>query len=37
MRVKGKSPKGTVKTKVCDMSGAGNFKSDASKTFSIFF
>lgn len=37
MRVKGKPPKGTVKTKVCDISGAGNFKSDASKTFLIFF
>lgn len=24
-----KSPKGIVKTKVCDMSGAGDFKSDA--------
>lgn len=28
MRVKTESPKGTVKTKVCDMSGAGDFKSD---------
>lgn len=37
MRVKGKSPKGTVKTKVCDMSSAGDFKSGAPKTFSIFF
>lgn len=35
MRVKGKPPKGTVKTKVCDMSGAGDFKSGDSKTFSI--
>lgn len=37
MRVKGKSPKGTVKTKICDMSGAGDFKSGDPKTFSIFF
>lgn len=32
-----KSPKGTVKTKVCDLSSAGDFNSGAPKTFSIFF
>ena len=32
-----KSPKCTVKTKVCDLSSAGDFKSGDPKTFSIFF
>lgn len=32
-----KSPKGAVKTKVCDMSSAGDFESGDPKTFSIFF